>query len=136
MPQARSIIKKVAALLRWGDMFSTSQFLRYRGDSDYGTVTGGFVSVAVIIVFAILFANLGIQTANRQLINSSVSQESETDPSPLKVVVGPQGGFIFMVALLGLNLNNPAISFFDITLTQSYYGPLLTPINSTSVPLE
>lgn len=68
------LLKKVMALLRWGDMFTTTQFLRYRGDSDYSTATGGFISIAVLMVFFILFANLGLQTARRELINSSFSQ--------------------------------------------------------------
>jgi hypothetical protein len=74
MQWAKYSLKKLSAFLRWSDLFSTTQFLRFRGDSDYGTVTGGFTSIAVLVVFSILFANLGVQTANRQLINSSVSQ--------------------------------------------------------------
>jgi hypothetical protein len=124
------------AFLRWGDMFTTSQFLRYRGDNDYGTATGGFTSIAVLIVFVILFANLGLQTARRELIKSSVSQESETNPSPIEIVIGPDGGFIFVLGIMGLNLNDPMVTYFDISLTQNYFGPLLTSINSTAIPLE
>lgn len=54
----------------------------------------------------------------------------------MEVVIGPDGGFIFMLAVMGLNLNDPMISYFDISLTQNYFGPLLTPINSTIIPLE
>ncbi len=129
-------LKGLLRLLRWGDMFTTSQFLRYRGDSDYGTATGGFTSIAVLIVFVILFANLGLQTARREIINSSVSQESETSPSPMDLIIGPDGGFIFVVGVMGINLNNPMVKFFDVTLTQYFFGPLLTPINATNIPLE
>lgn len=136
MQRMQGILKKTASFLKWGDLFATSQFLRYRGETDYGTVTGGFVSVAVLIVFAILFANVAIETANRKIITSSVSLESDTDPSPLQITVGPKGGFGLLIGVLGFNLNDPAVKYFDISLTQSFYGPLLTPINSTTVPLE
>jgi hypothetical protein len=89
MQKLRFILKKVASFLRWGDLFSTSQFLLYKGDNDYNTVTGGFISIAVIIVFAALFTNIGLQTANRQIINASTSYVSETDPSPLQLIAGP-----------------------------------------------
>ena len=37
--------------------------------------------------------------------------------------------------MLGVNLNNPAKKYFDITLTQSFYGPLLNLVNSTNINL-
>jgi hypothetical protein len=89
MQRLRWFMKKLSSFLRWGDMFSTSQLLRYKGDTDYNTVTGGFVSITVIILFAALFTNIGLQTANRQIINASISYQSEVDPSPLQLKAGP-----------------------------------------------
>lgn len=54
------ILAKIRSLLKSGDLFTSSQLLRYRKEMDYGTATGGFVSIAVFIVFAALFWNLGI----------------------------------------------------------------------------
>lgn len=111
------ILAKIKGLLKSGDLFTTSQLLRYRKETDYGTATGGFVSIAVFIVFAALFWNLGIQTANMELINSSMSIISESDPSPVKITAGTKGGFMFGVAIIGLNLNDPLVTYFNITLT-------------------
>lgn len=129
------ILAKIKGLLKSGDLFTTSQLLRYRKESDYGTATGGFVSVAVFIVFAALFWNLGIQTANMELINSSMSIISESDPSPVEITAGIKGGFMFGVAIIGLNLSDPLVTYFNITLTQRFFGPLYTPINATQIPL-
>ncbi len=47
------------------DMFPATQFLRYKGSGDFKTATGGCVSVAVIVIFVILFYSLGVQTVNQ-----------------------------------------------------------------------
>lgn len=50
--------------------------------------------------------------------------------------MGPRGGFIFLVGVIGFNLNDPNTTYFDIKLTQKFYKTLFYPINSTNVPLE
>lgn len=129
------IVTKIKELLKSGDLFTTSQLLRYRKETDYGTATGGFISIAVFIVFAALFWSLAIQTANMELINSSMSIISEPDPSFAEITAGPKGGFMFGVAIVGLNLSDPLVTYFNITLTQRFFGPLYTPINATLIPL-
>ncbi len=64
-------------LLRKFDLFPTTQFLRYKSEAEYKTATGGFVSMAVIVIFVILFYSLGTQTVNRQIINGSVTYNIE-----------------------------------------------------------
>ena len=54
--------------LRKFDLFPANQFLRYKGDPEYTTATGGIISLFVITIFIILFATMGIQTAKRELI--------------------------------------------------------------------
>ena len=46
--------------------------MRYNGDSDYTTATGGFISIVVIIVFAVMFASMALKTMDRKIISSSV----------------------------------------------------------------
>lgn len=129
------ILAKIKGLLKSRDLFTTSQLLRYKKEADYGTVTGGFVSIAVFIIFAAVFWNLAIQTANMELINSSMSIVSESDPSFVEITAGPKGDFIFGVTIFGLNLNDPLVTYFDITLTQRFFGPVYSFINATQVPL-
>jgi hypothetical protein len=56
---------KAQTLMRFFDLFSYSTFLRYKGESEFKTATGGFFSLIVLIIFAILFTNLGIKTIQR-----------------------------------------------------------------------
>ena len=37
------------------DVFSTTEFLRYKGDPEYRTVTGGVTSLVIIVLFLTLF---------------------------------------------------------------------------------
>ena len=72
---------------------------------------------------------------DRSNISSSTSIQFEVDPSPIKVITSPNGGFMFAVAIFGLNLNDPAVTYFNISLFQNFYGPLWQVINYTQVPL-
>ena len=47
------------------DLFSLSQFLRYKQDEDYQTASGGIVSLVVVSIFIALFANTAISTVNK-----------------------------------------------------------------------
>lgn len=57
------------------DLFPNSKLLRYKGEGEYTTITGGIISSMVIIIFIILFASMGLKTLNRELITSSVSNQ-------------------------------------------------------------
>ena len=62
MPSCCSCLKNFFKSL---DLFPTSTFLRYKGDSDYTTATGGFISIAVITIFVVLFFSMGLKTARK-----------------------------------------------------------------------
>jgi len=42
---------------------------------------------------------------------------------------------MFAVSIYGFNLNDNTTKYFNVTLRQTYYSPLLIPINSTLIPL-
>ena len=56
-------------------------------------------------------------------------------PGEITVKTSPEGGFMFGIYLFGLNLNDPNITYFNIELRQQHMVPILSPINSTVVPL-
>lgn len=66
-----SFSRRIQTILRFFDLFSYSSFIRYKGESEFKTATGGFFSVAVLIIFAVLFTNLGFKTFQRVIISSS-----------------------------------------------------------------
>lgn len=125
----------IQKLLRKVDLFPATQFIRYKGDAQYTTATGGFVSVAVIVIFMILFASMAIKTVNREIINATTTVNSEIDPVPIKLVTSPKGGFMFAISVLGFNLNDPVTKYFNVTLRQNFFTPIYYEINSTAIPL-
>ena len=54
-----------AKFLRFFGLFPNSTFLRYNGEPEYTTITGGVLSILILAVFIILFANMGVRTANK-----------------------------------------------------------------------
>ena len=58
------VLKKV-------DLFPTTNFIRYNSDHEYTTATGGFASIAVITIFVVLFASMGLKTIDRSIIRST-----------------------------------------------------------------
>lgn len=93
------------------------------------------ISLAVIIAVLILFSSKGIEVLNRSSISSTASTSIEVEPTPIKVVASPQGGFMFSVGIFEMNLSNPMVTFFNISLTQDYYSPVFNIINQTNIPL-
>ena len=79
----RPVFKVIQGFFRGIDLFPTSTFLRYKGDNDYTTVTGGCVSFSVIVIFVILFSSMGIRTLRKEIIASATQTEYTADPERL-----------------------------------------------------
>ena len=86
MPTVKSCLNK---MLKTIDLFPNNQFLRYNGESDYTSATGGFVSFGLIIILIIIFANMGIRTINKKIISSSTSTKHDSNPLPLTFKMAP-----------------------------------------------
>ena len=110
------------------DLFSASQFLRYKNEENYSTVSGGIVSLMVISVFLALFFNTAIQTINKSIISFTSTVQYQSNPTSTNITLS-NTGFMFAVGLLGLNLNDPSFQYFDITLKEKYSGMVGAPIS-------
>jgi len=53
------------------DLFSTSQFLRFKGDAESKTFTGGVVSLAIVIYLIATFSTMIIDTFDKILISAA-----------------------------------------------------------------
>lgn len=113
-----AVLKFFNAFLKNIDLFPNSQFLRYNGEKEYTTATGGCISITVITIFIALFASMGLKTLERKIINTSISTEYEVDPQLSTIVASPAGGFMFGISIFGFNLNDPTTKIFNITLWQ------------------
>ena len=94
----KRLIKKV-------DVFSYARFLRFRGEDEYSTATGGCCSLMVIVIILLLFFTVGLRTIRKEIITSSVSSSEEADPSLETFTLGPGGDFMFFVGMVRFNLS-------------------------------
>jgi hypothetical protein len=101
------------------DLFSAQQFLRYKGDADYKTATGGFCSLLVIIIFIILFINSGLNVINKTNVIVSSDIQHQIDPSLTTVTVGPAGRFMFALTIAETGISDANYTYFSFTLEQS-----------------
>ena len=134
MPAFFSVASKA---LRTVDLFPTSKLIRYNGETEYNSTTGGLISAAVIAIFIILFASMGLRTLDRKIITSSTSTQYEDYPSPLNFVTNGNHSSAFMFAIFPWNFyTNPYPNrMFDLTLQLRFEQGDNNLLNSTSLTM-
>ena len=100
-------------IIRMFDFFQSSKLLRYNGDAEYKSTTGGCTTVAVVAILIALFYSMGLRTIRKEIIFSSTESVNELEPSGMDVTLGPNGDMMFSVSILGLNLSSVP-RLFDI----------------------
>lgn len=123
-------------LFRSLDLFSVTQFLRYKQDESFKTVSGGVTSLIILTIFIVLFGNTAIQTINRSIINWTSTTENLYEPTPYVLNFEPGNKFLFTVGIVGFNLNDPAERYFDIQVIETHIGSGAVPLGSRVVNLE
>lgn len=78
---------------------------------------------------------MGTSTLNKEIITSLTTIQYELDPQPSTFRTSPNGKFMFIVSLIGLNLSDPNVKYFNFTMNLNLNVPLLNPINQTYIPL-
>ena len=121
--------------LRQIDFFPAQQFLRYRGEPEYKTATGGFCSIVIIVIFFILFVNTGLNVINKTTVAVSSDLQHQADPSTSSIVTSPAGQFMFAVNVIGIGVFDSNNTNFNVTLQQSFLSQLGAVGNSTNIPL-
>ena len=77
------IFKQIRRLAKKLDLFSSIQLLRFQGDAETKTLTGGIISLAIFIYLAITFFNMIVDTFHKVVI-TSISDTTQADtPSSL-----------------------------------------------------
>lgn len=74
--------------------------------------------MAVLIIFAVLFTNLGIKTIEREIINWSFETNNSPEPTLTTVKIDPKS-FMFAITIMGIDLNNPNKRIFDLVIQES-----------------
>ena len=109
--------RSCAELIKFFDLFSLSQFLRYKEDEDFKTVSGGIISILVVIIFSILFAGNAISTVNKTDISFKKTTEGEFIPS--KVTLN-NNNFMFALGIMSVNHSDPTSRYFDISMIEAF----------------
>jgi hypothetical protein len=128
------LIKFTHSVIKTFDFFPNKQFVRYENETEYKTATGGALSLTIIIIFTILFLNNGFKTLRKELIASSSYRQYDSNPTPIDVHFQDKT-FMFALFIAGINITDPSIRWFDITVTQNFKSNGFNSINQTNIPL-
>ena len=105
--------------IKFFDLFSLTQFLRYKQDEDYKTVSGGLTSLFVVCIFIILFSSNAVSTVNKTSISWEAITSYAFKPTPT-IVQFDNSNFMFAIGVVGLNLSSTTIRYFDISMVETH----------------
>lgn len=105
------------------DMFYSAEMLRYNEDSNYKTVTGGLVSIGIVIVVIAGFFNMISETINRTAISYTLNSEATGDPTACNLITNKDNMFMFGAQIQSMNLTyfynfNEPRRYFDLVVEQ------------------
>jgi hypothetical protein len=116
-------LKKIKTAIERNDLFCSSQMLRYKDDTQYKTLTGGIISLAIIIAIVVGFAGMINDTINKNSITFDSTTLKSTDPSLIKLSTSKGSKFMFGLEIESIQLNynhdlNGPKRYFDVSMTQ------------------
>lgn len=101
------------------DFFNSSQMLRFQNENEFRTLTGGIISIGIIITIIISFASMILDTLNLSTINYTENSIKRVDPSYTAMTADPDKNFMFAIEIWRQNLSS-SVRYFDI-VSQYYY---------------
>ena len=95
--------------------------LRYDNETEYKTVTGGIITISIIILVTIGFASMITDTLNKTAISSSLNVQKSNDPTFYNLIADSDHNFMFGISIQPMDLSftvNLATGprYFDVTL--------------------
>lgn len=109
--------KKIKEIIKKIDVFAQPATFRFSEQPEYASLTGGIVSIIMIVVFICIFANTVIGTINRQDISSQLTYTQEEDPSLYQIGTN---NFMFAVGIQNADMNSGK-KWFDLYFEQKEY---------------
>ena len=101
-------------VLEW-DFFNHSTLHRYKERECYRTLTGGVISMLLVVFFIGMFANMTIDTFQTNLITSKISVNYDDNPAKSVLRTSTTDNFMFAIGITGMDLNSSQ-RYFDISL--------------------
>ena len=87
-------LKRMRNLIKHSDLFYSNEMLRYENELEYKSLTGGILSLALIVTVLVGFANMIILTMQRENISSTKEVVKHSDPPFMSVEVSPENKFM------------------------------------------
>ena len=122
------IIKHLKKIVTSIDMFYSSQMLRYDNDTEYKTVTGGIITISIIILVTVGFASMISDTFNRTAITASLNIAKSNDPTFFDLKANKQNMFMFGFKLQSMDLSH----IFNLASGTRYFDIIFRNINVTN----
>ena len=88
------------------DFFNSTQLLRYDKQNDYRTLTGGFISLAIVAIIIVGFANMIMDTFTRKNLLYQAESYESANSAPVHFTTGPQDYFMVSFSLSGFGLTD------------------------------
>ena len=77
------IFKVIRRLVKKLDLFSSIQLLRFKGDAETKTLTGGLISFVIFILMSVTFTSMIIETFHKVVITAISDTTHADEPAPL-----------------------------------------------------
>ena len=77
------IFKVIRRLVKKLDLFSSIQLLRFKGDAETKTLTGGLISFLIFIYLSVTFTGMIIDTFHKVVITAIIDTTQADEPKPL-----------------------------------------------------
>ena len=112
--------KTVKKLIIKVDLFSSIQLLRFEGEAQTKTFTGGVISFAIIVYMMTTLTSMISDTFNKLVITSNQDTTQAKQPTPLFLQTTDNAShFMLGVEILNLDLTEGP-RYFDVVLKNSY----------------
>ena len=96
-------------------------------------MTGGLVSIGVIVVIIVGFANMIMETINKTAITTSSKIVKNIDPNLTTLITGPSHNYMFGIEIWNHDLNGPKRYFDVLATTKTELAGSFS--SSTTIPL-
>lgn len=80
------VLKVLKRIIGKMDLFSSIQLLRFDGDAETKTLTGGIFSLAIIVYLISTFSSMVLDTFNKLIITSTFDNKQDNEPDPIYLV--------------------------------------------------
>ncbi len=107
-------VGRLAKKFLWNiDLFASPQLLRYRNETNYSTLTGGCISLIIIVIFGTFLIKNSVSVLTKSEVNARDSTYFLENPTYTSFTFDSSSKFMIGVGLQDIDLNTGG-RYFDI----------------------